>query len=192
MHLWNFWTSPRCICLSCHPRDHKGGVLCGTASQTPHRHILFDNPRITKFSVIFTTPPNSRAAELDSAPTVPIVKELEEGVTWFGQTNPYTRSLMDAWTLVSKEPMCELFRPSRVTTTESKEIFGQSQSKSCVSKSSELIVVIFRVFLYQLVVHSIDSPIMIGNFSEALNFNCLFLKPNRFMCQWLWQRGNRT
>ena len=44
-------------------------------------------------------------------------------------------------------------------------------------------VVIFGVFLYQLEVDSIKTSEMISNFPEVLmNFNQLFLKLNRFIC----------
>ena len=58
-------------------------------------------------------------------------------------------------------------------------IIGQNPS---VSKSNRLLILIFGVFIYYIEVCSIDSHLMMGSFPEALNFNWLFFKLNRFIC----------
>ena len=62
------------------------------------------------------------------------------------------------------------------------EIFGIIGQDPSVSKSNQLHVDIFRFFFYLSQVYSIDSSRMMGNFPEVLNFNRLFLKLNRFVC----------
>ena len=56
---------------------------------------------------------------------------------------------------------------------------GQDPS---VSKSNRLHVDIFRFFFINLRYILINSSKMIGKFPEVLNFNRLFLKLNRFIC----------
>ena len=58
-------------------------------------------------------------------------------------------------------------------------IIGQNPG---VSKSNRLHVVIFQFFFYDTGAYSIDSSKMMGNFPEVLDFNRLFLKLNRFIC----------
>ena len=50
------------------------------------------------------------------------------------------------------------------------------------SKCNQLHVDIFRVCFHSFEVYSIDSPNITGNSPEVLNFNRLFLKLNRFIC----------
>ena len=50
------------------------------------------------------------------------------------------------------------------------------------SKSNRLHVDIFRFCFHSFEVYSIDSSKMIGNSPEVSNFNRLFLKLNRFIC----------
>jgi hypothetical protein len=52
----------------------------------------------------------------------------------------------------------------------------------CDSKSSPLHVDIFRFSFHSFEAYSRDSSKMMGNFREVLNFNRLFLKLNRFIC----------
>ena len=56
---------------------------------------------------------------------------------------------------------------------------GQDPSDS---ESNRLHVDIFRFCFHSFEVYSIDSSKMIGNFPEVSNFNRLFLKLNRFIC----------
>ena len=58
-------------------------------------------------------------------------------------------------------------------------IVGQDPSDS---KSDWLQVDIFRFCFHSFDVYSIDSSKMIGNPPEVSNFNWLFLKLNRFIC----------
>ena len=51
-----------------------------------------------------------------------------------------------------------------------------------VCKSNRLHVDILRFSFIKLGVYSIDSSKMVGNFLVVLNFNRLFLKINRFIC----------
>ena len=50
------------------------------------------------------------------------------------------------------------------------------------SKSNRLHVVIFWFWFHSFEVYSIDSSKMIGNPPKVSNFNWLFLKLNRFIC----------
>ena len=51
-----------------------------------------------------------------------------------------------------------------------------------IYKSNWLLVHILRLSFIKFGVYSIDSSKMIGNFPVVVNFNRLFLKLNRFIC----------
>ena len=53
-----------------------------------------------------------------------------------------------------------------------REIFGRNQS----------IFLCFKCNWLHVVIYSIDSSKMMGNFPEVLNFNWVFSKLNRFIC----------
>ena len=61
----------------------------------------------------------------------------------------------------------------------SSSVVGQDPSDS---KSNRLHVEILRFCFHTFDVFSIESSKMIGKFPEVLNFNQLFLKLNRFIC----------
>ena len=69
-----------------------------------------------------------------------------------------------------------------LSSSVSGEILGITGQDPSVSKSNHLHVDIFRFFLYLSQVYSIDSSRMMGNFPDVFNFNRLFLKLNRFIC----------
>ena len=50
------------------------------------------------------------------------------------------------------------------------------------SKSNRLHIDIFRCYFYSFKIYYIDSSKMIGNSPEVSNFNRVFLKLSRFIC----------
>ena len=65
------------------------------------------------------------------------------------------------------------------------EIFGHSQLRSWSLRVQPVTFWHPSVFLYEIGVYSIDSSQIIGDFPAVLNFNRLFLKLNRFICNQL-------
>ena len=63
-----------------------------------------------------------------------------------------------------------------------KEFLSRVGQDTSDSKSNRLHVDIFRLCFHSFEVYSIDSSKMIGKFPEVLNFNRLFRKLNRFIC----------
>ena len=51
-----------------------------------------------------------------------------------------------------------------------------------VCKPSRMFDILRFSFLYKVGIYAINSSRMIGNFPAVLNFNRLFLKLNRFIC----------
>ena len=74
----------------------------------------------------------------------------------FGRTNPYTCSLLDAWTLASKEPVYGLVRPSPHST---RHTWGLVYTKACGCYS---VTMIYHSVVYQcfvgLGIYHVMSP----------------------------------
>ena len=70
--------------------------------------------------------------------------------------------------------------------TSAREVFGQSESVKILmilNPTGYMLDIIIRFCFHSFEVYScIDSSKMIGNSPEVSNFNGLFLKLNRFIC----------